>query len=71
MTVYDLQTEGNYLVDMTLSACLDADVSVPCYHNVPILKNYKLPKSLCEWKNGFQVSRLKSEISKKFDKMIN
>ena len=24
MTVYDLQTEGNYLVDMTLSACLDA-----------------------------------------------
>ena len=24
MTVYDLQTEGNYLVDMILSACLDA-----------------------------------------------
>jgi len=55
MTVYDLQTEGNYQVDMTLSACLDADVSVPCYHTVPIFTNYKLPKSLCEWKSGFQV----------------
>ena len=67
MTVYDLQTEGNYLVDATLSACLDADVSVPCYHNVPIFRNYKLPKSLCEWKNGFQVKGMMLQLTTEFN----
>jgi hypothetical protein len=62
-----LQTEGIYLVDMTLSACLDADVSVPCYHNVPIFKNYKLPKSLCEWKNGFQVKGMMLQLTTEFN----
>ena len=28
LTVYDLLSEGSYLVDLTLSTCLDADVSV-------------------------------------------
>ena len=70
MTVYDLQTEGIYLVDVTLSACVDADVSVPCYHNVPIFKNYKLPKSLCEWKNGFQVKGMMLQLATGFNNRL-
>ncbi|CAC5401975.1 unnamed protein product [Mytilus coruscus] len=55
LTLYNLETEGNIMIDMTLSVCLDADVSVPCYHTVHIFKDHKLPKSACEWKSGFPV----------------
>ncbi|CAG2248496.1 unnamed protein product [Mytilus edulis] len=55
LTLYDLETEGNIMIDMTMSVCLDADVSVPCYHSVQIFKGHKLPKSACEWKRDFPV----------------
>ena len=55
LTVYDLLSEGSYLVDLTLSTCLDADVSVPCYQSVDVFKDYKLPKPLCEWNNHFPI----------------
>ena len=55
LTVNDLLSEGSYLVDLTLSTCLDADVSIPCYQSVDVFKDYKLPKPLCEWNNHFPI----------------
>ena len=55
LTVYDLLSEGGYLVDLTLSTHLDADVSVPCYQSVDVFKAYKRPKPLCEWNSHFPI----------------
>ncbi|CAC5375019.1 unnamed protein product [Mytilus coruscus] len=55
LTVNDLESEGNYLVDMILKACLDADVSIPCYQSIEVFKDYKLPKSVCDWNYNFPV----------------
>ncbi|CAG2251944.1 unnamed protein product [Mytilus edulis] len=55
LTVNDLESEGDYLVDMTLKACLDADVSIPCYQTIVVFKDYKLPKSVCDWNVIFPV----------------
>ncbi|VDI38368.1 Hypothetical predicted protein [Mytilus galloprovincialis] len=55
LTVNDLTSEGNYLVDLTFKGCLDADVSIPCYQSIVVLKDYKLPKSVCDWNYNFPV----------------
>ncbi|VDI79784.1 Hypothetical predicted protein [Mytilus galloprovincialis] len=55
LTVNDLESEGTYLVDMTLKACLDADVSIPCYQSIVVFKDYKLTKSVCDWNVNFPV----------------
>ncbi|XP_076076023.1 uncharacterized protein LOC143046845 [Mytilus galloprovincialis] len=61
LAVNDLESEGTYLVDMTLKACLDADVSIPCYQSIVVFKDYKLPISVCPQNNSLTVQDFSME----------
>ncbi|CAG2204549.1 unnamed protein product [Mytilus edulis] len=54
--IVDLTAEEQYLIDLTLSVCMEADSSLPCEISVQIFNQYKLPKQKCDWNTGFLIS---------------
>lgn len=52
----DLTTEEQYLIDLTLSVCMEADSAIPCELSVQIFNQYKLPKQKCHWNTGLFIS---------------
>ncbi|XP_063420822.1 uncharacterized protein LOC134706043 [Mytilus trossulus] len=53
LSIVDLTAEEQYLIDLTLSVCMEADKSIPCELSVQIFNKYKLPKQKCNWNTGF------------------
>ncbi|XP_076086925.1 uncharacterized protein LOC143057500 [Mytilus galloprovincialis] len=54
--IVDLTAEGQYLIDLTLSVCMEADSSIHCELSIQIFNQYKLPKQKCNWNTGFFIS---------------
>lgn len=52
-TISDLETEGQYLFDMTLKVCFE--VEGPCYVTVSVFNKYRLPKPACDWNTDFSI----------------
>ncbi|VDI06314.1 Hypothetical predicted protein [Mytilus galloprovincialis] len=52
-TISDLETEGQYLFDMTLKVCFE--VEGPCYVTVNVFNKYRLPKPACDWNTDFSI----------------
>lgn len=52
-TIIDLKAESQYLIDLSLSICLEAANSEPCYLSAIVLNKYRLPKLYCDWNTGF------------------
>ena len=54
----DLVVEGDYMIDLVLRVCMEADVdtTVLCFININVLTKYRLPKEKCDWAYNFFVS---------------
>ncbi|XP_052081233.1 uncharacterized protein LOC127719257 [Mytilus californianus] len=55
-SIVDLTAEEQYLIDLTLSVCMEADRSIPCDLSVQIFNKHKLPKQKCNWDTGFFIN---------------
>ncbi|CAC5374575.1 unnamed protein product [Mytilus coruscus] len=57
-TAVDLVVEGDYMLDLVLRVCMeaDADTTVLCFININVLTKYRLPKEQCDWDFNFFVS---------------
>ncbi|VDI33335.1 Hypothetical predicted protein, partial [Mytilus galloprovincialis] len=53
LSLVDLTAEEHYLIDLTLSVCMEADSSIPCELSIQIFNKYKLPKQKCNWNTDF------------------
>ncbi|VDI03913.1 Hypothetical predicted protein, partial [Mytilus galloprovincialis] len=53
LRMIDLTAEEHYLIDLTLSVCMEADSSIPCDLSIQIFNKFKLPKQKCNWNTGF------------------
>jgi len=51
--IEELENERVYLVSMSVSICLESNG--PCELDLKILENVKLPKSLCDFSQGFAI----------------
>jgi hypothetical protein len=51
--IEELENEGVYLVSTNVSICLESNG--PCELDLKILENVKLPKSLCDFSQGFAI----------------
>ena len=51
--IEELENEGVYLVSTNVSICLDSNG--PCELDLKILENAKLPKSVCDFSQGFAI----------------
>ena len=51
--IKELENEGVYLVSTNVSICLESNG--PCELDLKILENVKLPKSLCDFSQGFAI----------------
>ncbi|XP_052081234.1 uncharacterized protein LOC127719258 [Mytilus californianus] len=51
-SIYDLESDGSYLVDMNISVCLESEK--PCVFEEQIFWNTKLRKKPCKWHTGFK-----------------
>lgn len=49
--VEDLESEKKYMVSLNLSICFESHG--PCVVSIPVLKNARLPKAVCDWKSDF------------------
>ncbi|XP_069109897.1 uncharacterized protein [Argopecten irradians] len=63
-TIYNLESEGMYLVNFDLSLCFETS---SCEWTAPILKNSLLPKQSCDWNRpmadpGFSLAIWKSSV---------
>ncbi|CAG2190136.1 COL12A [Mytilus edulis] len=57
-TAVDLVVEGDYMLDLVLRVCMeaDADTTVLCFININVLTKYRLPKEQCDWDFNFFVN---------------
>ena len=51
--IEELENERVYLVSINVSICLESNA--PCEQDLKILENIKLPKSLCDFSQGFAI----------------
>ncbi|XP_071145134.1 uncharacterized protein [Mytilus edulis] len=54
--IVDLTSEEQYLIDLTLSVCMETDSSLHCEISLQIFNKYKLPKQKCDWNTDFYIS---------------
>ena len=52
-TLYDLYTEGFFLIDLMVEVCLEATNVENCDLSIVVLKNFYLPKQNCSGDPGF------------------
>ncbi|VDI13107.1 Hypothetical predicted protein, partial [Mytilus galloprovincialis] len=53
-SIYDLKSDGTYLVNMNVSICFES--SKPCLIDQVVLNKTKLAKKPCKWQTGFKNS---------------
>ncbi|XP_033724553.1 uncharacterized protein LOC117314596 [Pecten maximus] len=63
-TIFNLESEGMYLVNLDLSLCFEKS---SCEWTAPVLKNTPLPKQSCDWNRpmadpGFSLATWKSSV---------
>lgn len=51
----DLASEKMFMLDLSLYVCMEESRPSDCVVDIPILKNLKMPKPLCNWDGGFTV----------------
>ncbi|KAJ8320500.1 LOW QUALITY PROTEIN: hypothetical protein KUTeg_002087 [Tegillarca granosa] len=51
-SIFDLNSEQKYLISMSISLCYESNQ--PCYKEITIFDNFKLPKKICTW-NKFAI----------------
>jgi hypothetical protein len=44
------------MLDLSFYVCMEESRPSDCIVDIPILKNLKMPKPLCNWDGGFTVS---------------
>ncbi|XP_052067239.1 uncharacterized protein LOC127706622 [Mytilus californianus] len=54
-SLYDFQSEGIYIMNLTFSFCLDDTCDSEDSFSVPVLENVKLPKQKCHWRDSYRV----------------
>ena len=52
----DLVSEKMFMLDLSFYVCMEESRPSDCIVDIPILKNLKMPKPLCNWDGGFTVS---------------
>ena len=57
-SVFDLHSEGYYIVNLKLEVCLDATKVPVCEAAIQPLKNFYLPKKVCQWDAPFSIQGL-------------
>lgn len=51
----DLASEKMFMLDLEFAICLEERKPTDCVVNIPLLKNLKIPKPLCNWNMGYSV----------------
>lgn len=56
--MFDLHTEGFFIVNLKLEVCLEAAKVPLCEAAIQPLKDFYLPKKVCQWNAPFSVEGL-------------
>ena len=69
-TLYDLYTEGFFLIDLLVEVCLEATNVENCDLSIVVLKNFYLPKQNCSGDPGFATPGMYIVTSMKLFKLM-